>query len=62
MGFDFRKLDKIEQAGLFIYDTIIEAMEEVEVELARDEDYEKAAYVRDEIKKIKDARDTIHTV
>lgn len=62
MGIDFRKLDKIEQAGLFIYDTVLEAMEEVEVELARDEEYEKAALVRDEIKKIKDARNAVYTV
>ena len=62
MGIDFRKLEKIEQAGLFIYDTVLEAMEEVEVELARDEEYEKAALVRDEIKKIKDARNAVYTV
>lgn len=53
MGIDFRKLDDIEQAGLFIYDAILETMEEIEVELVQDEDYEKAAYVRDEIKRLR---------
>ena len=53
MGFEFRKLDKVEKASEFMVDTIIEALQEIEIELSRDEDYEKAAIIRDEIKKIK---------
>ena len=62
MGIDFRRLKKIEQASEFMLDTIIEALQEVEVELVQDEEYEKAAIIRDEIKKLQNERNAIHTV
>lgn len=62
MGIDFRRMKDVNKASEFVYDTIIEAFTEVEIELANDEEYEKAALIRDEIAKLKDERNAIHTV
>lgn len=65
MGFDRSKLiDKLDNHKIaeFFYGTIVEAMEEVELELVKDEEYEKAILIRDEVKKLKDEYNALHSV
>lgn len=44
---------RLDDASEYYYSTLIEAMEEVEMECVEVEDYEKAAMVRDELKALK---------
>ena len=46
----------LDDAQEYFYDTLLDAMHEVEVELADDELYEKACIVRDEIIELKKKR------
>lgn len=48
---------KLEEAQEYFYNTLIEAMQEVEMELAGEELYEKACIVRDEIIQLKKNRE-----
>lgn len=47
---------KLDEVSEYFYTTLIDAMYEVELDLAEDELYEKAAQVRDEIKSLKKHR------
>ena len=48
---------KLEEAQEYFYNILIEAMQEVELELVGDELYEKACIVRDEIIALKKRRE-----